>query len=81
MRYLPMDYMPLRRILSEMHAHEIHARKMHAHEVHAYEMHAREVQAREMHAHKTHVCEICAFSRGCEDCQGRVRRLSMGCDV
>jgi hypothetical protein len=32
MRYLPMNYMPLRRILSEMHAHDIHARKMHTHE-------------------------------------------------
>jgi hypothetical protein len=45
-----MNYMPLRRMLSEMHAREIHAREMHAHEMYAHEIHIHEMYAHEMHA-------------------------------
>jgi hypothetical protein len=43
MRCIPTNYMPLRRMPSEMHARETHTYEMHAREVHAHEMYPREV--------------------------------------
>src|SRR4051794_14829345 len=48
----------------------MHTREMHAHD-----------HAHKTHIHEIHVREICALSAGCDNYQGRVRRLSMGgCD-
>jgi hypothetical protein len=64
-----MNYMPLRRMPSEMHAREVHAHEMYAsevyarevraHEMYAREVHAHEMHARQMHAHEIHAREIC----------------------